>query len=139
MAFVAEAAHRATDAEWAHVEPLIPPARCGGNRRHVDVRQVVNGLMYVLSTGLPWRAVPKELPPRSTLYDYFDLWFLRLASIPHAANTLQSHMKFPDIILNTGFFQAIDFAGNLAKFGATWHFRLRKSNICAFTLAFAPF
>ena len=59
MAFVAEAAHRATDAEWAHVEPLIPPARCGGNRRHVDVRQVVNGLMYVLSTGLPMARRPE--------------------------------------------------------------------------------
>ena len=63
-----------TDAEWAHVEPLIPPARRGGNRRHVDVREVVNGLMYVLSTGCQWRAIPKDLPPRSTLYDYFDLW-----------------------------------------------------------------
>ena len=63
-----------TDAEWAHVEPLIPPAKRGGNRRHVEVREVVNGLMYVLSTGCQWRAIPKDLPPRSTLYDYFDLW-----------------------------------------------------------------
>ena len=63
-----------TDAEWAHVEPLIPPAKRGGNRRHVDVREVVNGLMYVLGAGCQWRAVPKDLPPRSTLYDYFDLW-----------------------------------------------------------------
>jgi transposase len=63
-----------TDAEWAHVEPLIPPAKRGGNRRHVDVREVVNGLMYVLSTGCQWRAIPKDLPARSTLYDYFDLW-----------------------------------------------------------------
>src|ERR1700751_4173866 len=63
-----------TDAEWAHVKPLIPPAKRGGNRRHVDVREVVNGLMYVLSTGCQWRPIPKDLPPRSTLYDYFDLW-----------------------------------------------------------------
>jgi transposase len=63
-----------TDAEWAHVEPLIPPAKRGGNRRHVEVREVVNGLMYVLSTGCQWRAIPRDLPPRSTLYDYFDLW-----------------------------------------------------------------
>ena len=46
----------------------------GGNRRHVDEREVVDGLMYILSTGCQWRAIPKDLPPRSTLYDYFDLW-----------------------------------------------------------------
>jgi len=63
-----------TDAEWAHVEPLIPPAKRGGNRRHVDVREVLDGLMYILSTGCQWRAIPKDLPPRSTLHDYFDLW-----------------------------------------------------------------
>jgi transposase len=38
------------------------------------VREIVNGLMYVLSTGCQWRYVPKDLPPRSTLFDYFDLW-----------------------------------------------------------------
>ncbi|MGC2788215.1 MAG: IS5 family transposase, partial [Roseiarcus sp.] len=59
---------------WALVEPLIPPAKRGGNRRHVVVREVINGLMYILSTGCQWRAIAKDLPARSTLYDYFDLW-----------------------------------------------------------------
>lgn len=63
-----------TDEEWALVEPLIAPAKRGGNKRTVDVREVVNGLMYVLSTGCQWRAIPKDLPPRSTVHDYFDLW-----------------------------------------------------------------
>lgn len=63
-----------TDEEWSHVAPLIPPAKRGGNRRHVNEREVVNGLMYILSTGCQWRAIPKDLPARSTLYDYFDLW-----------------------------------------------------------------
>ena len=63
-----------TDEEWALVEPLIAPAKRGGNKRTVDVREVVNGLMYVLSTGCQWRAIPKVLPPRSTVHDYFDLW-----------------------------------------------------------------
>jgi transposase len=63
-----------TDDEWALVAPLIPPAKRGGRRRSVDVREVVNGLMYVLSTGCQWRYVPKDLPPKSTLFAYFDLW-----------------------------------------------------------------
>src|SRR4030081_1018220 len=60
--------------EWAHVEPLIPPARRGGNKRHVDVREVMNGIMYILSTGCQWRAVPKNLPPRSNVHAYLALW-----------------------------------------------------------------
>ena len=52
----------------------IPPAKHGGDKRTVNMREVVNGLMYILSTGCQWRAIPKDLPPRSTLYDYFDLW-----------------------------------------------------------------
>ncbi len=63
-----------TDEEWTRCAPLIPPAKRGGNKRSVDVREVMNGIMYVLSMGCQWRAVPKDLPPRSTLYDYFDLW-----------------------------------------------------------------
>jgi transposase len=63
-----------TDAEWVLVEPLIPPARRGGGKRTVEMRAVVNGLMYVLSTGCQWRAIPKDLPAKSTVYGYFDLW-----------------------------------------------------------------
>ena len=63
-----------TDAEWAYVEPLLPPAKHGGAKRTVNLREVVNGLLYVLSTGCQWRAIPKDLPPKSTVYDYFDLW-----------------------------------------------------------------
>jgi transposase len=63
-----------TDSEWNLVEPLIPPGKRGGDKRTVVMREVVNGLMYILSTGCQWRAIPKDLPPGSTLYDYFDLW-----------------------------------------------------------------
>lgn len=63
-----------SDEEWAVIEPLIPPGKSGGGKRRVNMREVVNGLMYVLSTGCQWRAIPKDLPPRSTVYDYFDLW-----------------------------------------------------------------
>lgn len=63
-----------TDEEWALIAPLIPPPKSGGNKRTRDMRDVVNGLMYVLSTGCQWRAIPKDLPPRSTVHGYFDLW-----------------------------------------------------------------
>jgi len=63
-----------TDEEWALVGPLIPPGKRGGGKRKVVMRNVVDGVMYILSTGCQWRAVPKDLPPRSTLFDYLDLW-----------------------------------------------------------------
>ncbi len=63
-----------SDAEWALIAPLIPPAKRGGRKRSVDVREVLNGIFYVLSTGCQWNALPKDLPPKSTVYDYFDLW-----------------------------------------------------------------
>ena len=63
-----------TDEEWALIGPLIPPAKHGGRKRSVDVREVLNGIFYVLSTGCQWAAMPKDLPPKSTVHDYFDLW-----------------------------------------------------------------
>lgn len=63
-----------TDDEWGIIAPLIPPGKPGGRHRSVNLREVVNGLLYVLSTGCQWRAIPKDLPPRSTVYDYFGLW-----------------------------------------------------------------
>jgi transposase len=63
-----------TDEEWTCIALLIPPAKRGGNKRSVDVREVANGLMYILSTGCQWRALPKDLPPRSTVHYYFVLW-----------------------------------------------------------------
>src|ERR1700751_1796936 len=63
-----------TDEEWELIVLLIPPGKSGGGKRTVIMREVVNGLMYVLSTGCQWRAIPKDLPPKSSVYDYFDLW-----------------------------------------------------------------
>jgi len=63
-----------TDPEWLYVAPLIPPAKPGGNKRSVDIREVMNGVMYILSTGCQWRALPKDLPPKSTVHDYLVLW-----------------------------------------------------------------
>src|ERR1051326_4374775 len=63
-----------TDAEWVLVEPMIPPAKRGGRRREVNIREVLNAIFYVLSTGCQWQALPKDLPPKSTAHHYFMLW-----------------------------------------------------------------
>jgi len=63
-----------SDAEWDLVAPLIPPAKRGGRPRKVDVREVLNAIFYVLSIGCQWNALPSGLPPRSTVWDYLDLW-----------------------------------------------------------------
>src|SRR5665213_2432424 len=63
-----------TDAEWALVGAMIPPARHGRRPRDVNVREVLNAVFYVLSTGCQWKALPKDLPPKSTAHYYFMLW-----------------------------------------------------------------
>ena len=63
-----------TDAEWTLIEPLIPPARSGGRPRDVNLREVVNAICYVLETGCQWKALPKDMPPKSTAHYYFVLW-----------------------------------------------------------------
>ena len=63
-----------TDEEWGLIKPLIPPAKRGGNKRTVNEREIVNGLMDNLSAGCQWAFVPKDLPARSTLNDYFQRW-----------------------------------------------------------------
>jgi putative transposase len=63
-----------SDAEGSEVGPLIPPAKSGGNKRTVDIREVTNGVMSVLSTGCQWRAIPKDLPLGSTVHESLVRW-----------------------------------------------------------------
>ena len=63
-----------TEAEWAILEPLVPQAKPGGHPRTVNIREVVNGIFYVLRGGIPWRFLPKDFPPWSTVYYYFWVW-----------------------------------------------------------------
>jgi putative transposase len=63
-----------TDEEWSLIAPLIPPAKRGGRKRKVDIREVVNGVMYILSTGCQWQYLPKDLPAKSTVHDYLTRW-----------------------------------------------------------------
>ena len=63
-----------TNKQWEILGPLLPPAKPGGRPRTVDLREVVNGILYVLRSGCPWRMVPHDLPPWQTLYKYFRGW-----------------------------------------------------------------
>ena len=65
---------------------MIPPAKHGGRNRTIDVREILNGIFYVLSTGCQRQALPKDLPPKSTVWAYFDLcsWDGTLERIHHA-------------------------------------------------------
>jgi transposase len=63
-----------SEADLALVAPIIPPARRGGRRRSVDVREVLNAIFYVLSTGCQRKAMSKDLPLKSTAHFYFLSW-----------------------------------------------------------------
>jgi putative transposase len=63
-----------TDAQWAVLQPLIPPAKHGGRPRQVDLREVVNTPFYQARTGVQWELLPHDLTPKSTAYDYFKAW-----------------------------------------------------------------
>ena len=63
-----------SDAEWDLLAPLVPPAKPGGHRRVVDIREVINGILYILRTGAQWREIPHDLPPKGTVYGYFRDW-----------------------------------------------------------------
>ena len=75
-----------TDAEWALIEPLLPPASPLGRPRETDLRSVVNAILYMASTGCQWRQLPKEFPPYSTVQSYFYAWSREgvFASVNHA-------------------------------------------------------
>ena len=62
------------DKEWHLLAPLMPPPCRNGRPREVDLRVVVNAILYIAATGCQWRALPKDLPPRSTVQYYFYNW-----------------------------------------------------------------
>ena len=63
-----------TYSQWEHLEVLLPPASARGRRRTVELKEVVNGILYVLRGGIPWRMVPHDLSPWGTVWWYFRKW-----------------------------------------------------------------
>jgi putative transposase len=63
-----------TDAQWAILEPLLPPPPGGGRPRTTDMREVLNAILYVLRSGCAWNLLPHDFPPPGTVYGYFNQW-----------------------------------------------------------------
>lgn len=63
-----------TDEQWEILEFVIPPAKPGGRPRSVEMREVINTLLYQARTGCQWSMLPHDLLPKSTVYEYFAAW-----------------------------------------------------------------
>jgi len=63
-----------TDEQWELVELVIPAAKSGGRPRGVEMREVVNAMLYIARSGCQWDMLPHDLPPKSTVYEYFGTW-----------------------------------------------------------------
>jgi putative transposase len=63
-----------TDAQWDLIEPFLLPEPGGGRPRKTDPRDILDAILYILRTGCQWRYLPGDLPPKSTVWRYFDRW-----------------------------------------------------------------
>ena len=63
-----------SDAEWEKIRPLLPPEKPVGKQREVDLREVLNAVLYRADNGMKWRALPSDFPAWQTVYGYFRLW-----------------------------------------------------------------
>lgn len=81
-----------TDAEWAKIEPLLPPEKPVGRGRQVDLREVLNAIYYRADNGVKWRNLPSEFPAWQTVYTYFRIW-VRLGVWEEINLALVKHMR----------------------------------------------
>lgn len=63
-----------SDEQWAILEPLVPACKHGGRPRDVNMREIINAILYVCRSGVQWDMLPHDLPPKSTVYEYFAEW-----------------------------------------------------------------
>jgi putative transposase len=63
-----------TDSQWNIIQEMIPSAKSGGRPRSLEMRQVINGILYIVVGGIPWRMLPKEYPKWQSVYTYFRSW-----------------------------------------------------------------
>ena len=81
-----------TDPQWEIIAPLLPPAKHGGRPRTVDLREVVNTILYLNRTGCQWDMLPHDLQPKSTAYEYFSQW-RDDGTTSKIVNALRTHIR----------------------------------------------
>ena len=81
-----------SDAEWSVIEPLLPAPKGFGHPRTVDLREILNGIFYVQRTGCQWEMLPHDLPPYSTVYNYFRKW-QRKGILPEIHDKLRRQLR----------------------------------------------
>jgi len=84
-----------TDEQWNLIAPLIPPKIGKGEDRKVDLREVMNGILYVLRTGCQWDYLPHDLLPKGTTYYYFDKW-KKDGTLDHLLSALHQKVRVKD-------------------------------------------
>jgi transposase len=66
--------HELTDEQWELIHPILPPRTAKTGRPPSDPRQMLNGILWILRTGAPWRDLPERFGPWQTVYDHFRNW-----------------------------------------------------------------
>jgi transposase len=66
--------HELTDEQWQYVRPILPPYKAKTGRPPSDPRLMLNGILWILRTGAPWRDLPERFGPWQTVYDHFRNW-----------------------------------------------------------------
>lgn len=129
-----------SDTAWALVEPHLPPTKAGGRPRSTALRAVVNAIFYLLRTGCQWRLLPREFPPRSTVYHYYAAWrssgvWTQLQWALHGmARQAAGHRSCPTVAIMDG--QSVKMAerGGVRGFDAHKRIKGRKRRILVDTL-----
>lgn len=84
-----------TDDQWNILAPLIPPKIGKGEDRKVDLREVINGILYIKRTGIQWDYIPHDFPPKGTVYYYFDKW-KKDGTLDHLMSSLHQKVRIAD-------------------------------------------
>ena len=129
-----------SDAAWALVSPLLPPAGTGGRRRTTDLRAVLDAIFYLLRTGCQWRLLPREFPAWGTVYHYFrswkttGVWSCLQAAIYRQARVQAGRSECPSVVIMDGQSVKTTERGGVRGFDGHKRVKGRKRHIVVDTL-----